>query len=36
LHFAEGTVKNLVSSLLGALSVRHRTQAALLWKIHNP
>jgi len=35
LHFAEGTVKNLVSSLLGALSVRHRTQAALLWKIHN-
>jgi len=32
LALTEGTVKNYVSSLLGTLGVRHRTQAALLWR----
>jgi DNA-binding NarL/FixJ family response regulator len=31
LFITEGTVKNYVSSILTALSVRHRTEAALLW-----
>lgn len=32
LHLTEGTIKNYVSALLGVLGVRHRTQAALLWR----
>lgn len=32
LALSEGTVKNYVSGILGALGVRHRTQAALLWR----
>jgi DNA-binding NarL/FixJ family response regulator len=32
LFITEGTVKNYVSGLLAALGVRHRTEAALLWR----
>jgi len=32
LHITEGTVKNYVSNILAALGVRHRTEAALLWR----
>ena len=32
LFLSEGTVKNYVSTILGTLGVRHRTQAALLWR----
>jgi DNA-binding NarL/FixJ family response regulator len=32
LFITEGTVKNYVSSILNALGVRHRTEAALLWR----
>ncbi len=32
LSLTEGTVRNYVSALLGTLGVRHRTQAALLWR----
>jgi DNA-binding NarL/FixJ family response regulator len=32
LFITEGTVKNYVSNILGALGVRHRTEAALLWR----
>jgi DNA-binding NarL/FixJ family response regulator len=32
LFITEGTVKNYVSSILVALGVRHRTEAALLWR----
>lgn len=32
LFLSEGTVKNYVSAILGSLGVRHRTQAALLWR----
>jgi DNA-binding NarL/FixJ family response regulator len=35
LALSEGTVKNYVSSILGTLGVRHRTQAALLWRAAN-
>lgn len=34
LHLTEGTVKNYVTQILGALGVRHRTEAALLWRRH--
>jgi DNA-binding NarL/FixJ family response regulator len=32
LFITEGTVKNYVSSILATLGVRHRTEAALLWR----
>ena len=32
LSLTEGTVKNYVSSILTALGLRHRTEAALLWQ----
>lgn len=32
LFLTEGTVKNYVTQILGALGVRHRTEAALLWR----
>jgi DNA-binding NarL/FixJ family response regulator len=32
LFITEGTVKNYVSGILAALGVRHRTEAALLWR----
>lgn len=32
LFLTEGTVKNYVSSILAALGLRHRTEAALLWR----
>lgn len=32
LYLTEGTVKNYVTQILGTLGVRHRTQAALLWR----
>ena len=32
LYLSEGTVKNYVSSILGTLALRHRTEAALLWR----
>jgi DNA-binding NarL/FixJ family response regulator len=32
LFITEGTVKNYVSRILAALGVRHRTEAALLWR----
>lgn len=32
LFITEGTVKNYVSGILGTLGVRHRTEAALLWR----
>lgn len=32
LFLTEGTVKNYVSSILAALGLRHRTEAALLWQ----
>jgi DNA-binding NarL/FixJ family response regulator len=32
LFITEGTVKNYVSGVLAALGVRHRTEAALLWR----
>jgi DNA-binding NarL/FixJ family response regulator len=32
LSLTEGTVKNYVSSILAALGLRHRTEAALLWQ----
>jgi DNA-binding NarL/FixJ family response regulator len=32
LFITEGTVKNYVSNLLAALGLRHRTEAALLWR----
>lgn len=34
LFLTEGTVKNYVTQILGTLGVRHRTQAALLWRAH--
>jgi DNA-binding NarL/FixJ family response regulator len=37
LYLTEGTVKNYVSAILGKLSLRHRTEAALLWRTtHRP
>ena len=35
LFLTEGTVKNYVTQILGALGVRHRTEAALLWRRHS-
>lgn len=35
LHLTEGTVKNYVTQILGTLGVRHRTEAALLWRHHS-
>lgn len=32
LFLTEGTVKNYVTQILGTLGVRHRTEAALLWR----
>ena len=32
LFLTEGTVKNYVTQILGELGVRHRTEAALLWR----
>lgn len=32
LFLTEGTVKNYVTQILGTLAVRHRTEAALLWR----
>jgi DNA-binding NarL/FixJ family response regulator len=32
LFLTEGTVKNYISQILGTLGVRHRTEAALLWR----
>ncbi len=32
LHLTKGTVKNYVTTILGTLQVRHRTEAALLWR----
>ena len=34
LFLTEGTVKNYVTQILGTLGVRHRTEAALLWRQH--
>lgn len=34
LFLTEGTVKNYVSTILATLGVRHRTEAALLWRTH--
>lgn len=34
LFLTEGTVKNYVTQILSALGVRHRTEAALLWRQH--
>lgn len=36
LYLTEGTVKNYVTQILGTLGVRHRTEAALLWRTHAP
>jgi DNA-binding NarL/FixJ family response regulator len=36
LFITEGTVKNYVSGILAALGVRHRTEAALLWRSRAP
>lgn len=35
LFLTEGTVKNYVTQILSALGVRHRTEAALLWRRHS-
>lgn len=32
LALTEGTVKNYISAILGTLGLRHRTEAALLWR----
>lgn len=32
LNLTKGTVKNYVTTILGTLQVRHRTEAALLWR----
>lgn len=32
LSLTEGTVKNYITQILGTLAVRHRTEAALLWR----
>lgn len=32
LFLTEGTVKNYITQILGTLGVRHRTEAALLWR----
>lgn len=32
LFLSEGTVKNYITQILGALGARHRTEAALLWR----
>lgn len=32
LFLTEGTVKNYITTILGTLQVRHRTEAALLWR----
>ncbi len=32
LFLSEGTVKNYITQILGTLGVRHRTEAALLWR----
>lgn len=36
LFLTEGTVKNYVSSILAELGLRHRTEAALLWRAKTP
>lgn len=35
LFLTEGTVKNYVTQILSVLGVRHRTEAALLWRQHS-
>lgn len=36
LFLTEGTVKNYVSAILGTLGLRHRTEAAILWRAVRP
>ncbi|HVA26889.1 MAG TPA: response regulator transcription factor [Candidatus Baltobacteraceae bacterium] len=36
LFLSEGTVKNYITSILATLGLRHRTQAALLWRALHP
>ncbi len=36
LFLSEGTVKNHVTTILGTLGVRHRTEAALMWRAIAP